>query len=133
MPKKRAGRATWFKLALYHKALIDAVPDDVAGKALKAAMTYFQDRTQVELDPLAMAVYSMLKASADEAFAGYDKAVMDGGKGGRPTERVGYPPLPTVSQGIPRGTQKDIRYTAKGLEAISPGICDHDTSWLGVE
>lgn len=121
----------WFKITLHQKPLIDSVSDEVAGKALKAAMAYFQDRTQTELDPLATAVYSVLKAAADEAFAGYDKAVSDGGKGGRPRERDGNPPLPTVSQGIPRGTHIDIRYnTANGFKAISPGICEHDTSWM---
>ena len=123
----------WFKLNLHQKPLIDSVPDEVAGKALKAAMVYFQDRTQTELDPLTMAVYSVLKASADEALSGYAKAVEYGSKGGRPTEREGYPPLPTDTQGAPSVGDKEIRYTANGLKAISPGMCDHDTSWMEVE
>ena len=124
----------WFKLTLHQKPLIDAVSDEVAGKALKAAMTYFQDRTQIELDPLTMAVYSVLKSSADDALAGYDKAVDYGSRGGRPTVREGNPPLPTDTQCIPSVRDIDIRYTANGSKAISPGMCDHDISWMtGVE
>ena len=124
----------WFKMTLHQKPLIDSVSDEVAGKALKAAMAYFQDRTQTELDPLTMAVYSVMKASADEALAGYAKAVEYGSKGGRPTEREGNPPHPTDAQGVPNVRDQDIRYnTANGFNAISPEIWDHDTSWMEVE
>lgn len=88
----------WFKLNLHQKPLIDAVPDETAGKALKAAMAYFQNREQIELDPLATAVFSMLKASADEALDDYAKAVADGKKGGRPMVTDGIPPLPTPTE-----------------------------------
>lgn len=130
MPKKRAGRAMWFKLTLHQKPLIDSVPDEVAGKALKAAMAYFQDRTQTELDPLTMAVFSVFKSSIDESLSGYAKAVEYGSRGGRPLEREGKGGLPTDTQGIPGVRDIDIRYTAKGQEALSPGICNHDTSWM---
>ena len=38
MGKNKMGRPSWFKLFLHHKSLIDAVPDEVAGRALKAAL-----------------------------------------------------------------------------------------------
>lgn len=72
MPKKRAGRATWFKVFLHQKALIDAVPDENVGAALKAALTYFDTgEAPSDLDPLALAVFSSLKHDIDEAFADY--------------------------------------------------------------
>ena len=82
----------WFKVTLHQKPLIDSVPDDVAGKALKAAMCYFENGKITDLDPLTAAVFSVFKASVDEAVSGYTKAVEDGTKGGRPKVTGGNPP-----------------------------------------
>ena len=67
----KTGRPSWFKLFLHHKSLIDAVPDEVAGRALKAALQYFDTGEVVELDSLAGAVFAALKPHIDEAFADF--------------------------------------------------------------
>lgn len=71
MGKNKMGRPSWFKLFLHHKSLIDAVPDEVAGRALKAALRYFDTGEVVELDSLAGAVFAALKPHIDEAFADF--------------------------------------------------------------
>lgn len=71
--KKRAGRASWFKLFLHQKALIDAVPDEAVGKALKAALSYFDTGEIPTLNSLENAVFSSLKQYADEAIQDYRK------------------------------------------------------------
>ena len=71
MGKNKLGRPSWFKLFLHHKSLIDAVPDEVAGSALKAALRYFDTGEVVELDSLARAVFAALKPHIDEAFADF--------------------------------------------------------------
>lgn len=73
MGKNKIGRPVWFKLFLHHKALIDAVPDEVAGKALKAALRYFDTGEAVELDSLAGAVFAALKPHIDEAFEDFQE------------------------------------------------------------
>ena len=69
---KKSGRASWFKVFLHQKALIDAVPDENAGAALKAAFSYFDTGEAPEsLDPLTLAVFASLKPYIDEAFSDY--------------------------------------------------------------
>lgn len=38
---QKEGRPAWFKMLRNQRALIDAVPDAAAGKALKAIFAYF--------------------------------------------------------------------------------------------
>ena len=71
MRKNKLGRPSWFKLFLHHKSLIDAIPDEVAGRALKAALRYFDTGEVVELDSLAGAMFAALKPHIDEAFADF--------------------------------------------------------------
>ena len=131
MPKKRPGRAQWFKIHLNDKALIDAIPSENVGDALKAGMAYFADGKTTKMEPMTQALFSVIKSAIDGANEAYSKAVKDGSKGGRPSVREGNPPLPTLTEGVPTLTEKDIRiYTANGLKANSPGMCDHDTSWM---
>lgn len=73
MGRNKIGRPVWFKLFLHHKSLIDAVPDEVAGRALKAALRYFDTGEVVELDSLAGAVFAALKPHIDEAFEDFQK------------------------------------------------------------
>lgn len=68
MGKNKTGRPSWFKLFLHHKSLIEAVPDEVAGKALKAALRYFDTGEVAELDSLAGAVFAAIKPNIDDAF-----------------------------------------------------------------
>lgn len=83
MGKNKIGRPSWFKLFLHHKSLIDAVPDEVAGSALKAALRYFDTGEVVELDSLAGAVFATLKPHIDEAFEDFCRSVDTGRAGGQ--------------------------------------------------
>lgn len=64
---KKATRPAWFKMFLHQKALIDSVPDETAGKALKAVFRYFDTGEDSELDPLAFAVFVAIKPYFDES------------------------------------------------------------------
>lgn len=71
---KRVGRPSWFKMFLHQKALIDSVPDKTAGVALKAAFRYFDTQELEELEPLAFAVFSVIKPYIDESFEDFQAA-----------------------------------------------------------
>ena len=45
-------RPAWFKMFRNQKALIDSVPNDTAGKALKAIFQYFENGDVIEMTPL---------------------------------------------------------------------------------
>lgn len=83
MGKNKTGRPSWFKLFLHHKSLIEAVPDEVAGKAIKAALRYFDTGEVAELDSLAGAVFAALKPHIDEAFEDFRRSVDTGRAGGQ--------------------------------------------------
>lgn len=71
---KKTNRPAWFKMFAHQKPLIDSVPDETVGKALKAALRYFDDQDEInDLDPLALAVYSAIKPYIDEAFADFQR------------------------------------------------------------
>ena len=103
---KKSQRPSWFKLWLHHKPLLDAVPDDVAGKAVKAALNYFATGELVQLGQLEMVVFASIKSDIDVANSDYLRDVENGKKGGRPKLTVeekppvkeGYPPLPKVTE-----------------------------------
>ena len=107
MMVKKSKRPSWFKLWLHHRALLDAVPDDVAGRAVKAALNYFATGEVVQLGQLEMVVFASIKSDIDEANADYLRDVENGKKGGRPKltddvkppVRGGNQPLPTVTDG----------------------------------
>lgn len=75
---KREKRATWFKCFLSSKATVDAVPDENAGKGLKAAFQYFENGEVPELDPLSNVVFCAMRPYIDEAVNDYDNAVKAG-------------------------------------------------------
>lgn len=70
---EKGSRPAWFKRFLHQKPLIDAVPDEAAGRAFKAALHYFDTREDADLDPLSLAVYSAIKPYIDEAFADFQR------------------------------------------------------------
>lgn len=96
-------RPSWFKVFLHQKPLFDSVPDEVVGKAVKAAMHYFDTREQLELEPLPMAVFCTIKPYIDESFADYDRDVKNGKKGGRPPK----PSVTPVNPGLPIQTEAE--------------------------
>lgn len=103
MGKNKTGRPSWFKLFLHHKSLIEAVPDEVAGKAIKAALRYFDTGEVAELDSLAGAVFAALKPDVDSAFADFQATSEKNRQNiqkrwanrGIPSDTSGYHSLPT--------------------------------------
>lgn len=81
---------------------MDAVPDEVLGRAVKAAMAYFDGSETVNLGPLEAAVFAALRADIDTAFSEYKRDVENGKRGGRPRKK---PPLTGGRPPQPRGTQ----------------------------
>lgn len=65
---KKESRPAWFKLFRHQKALIDSVPDDAAGRAIKAVFQYFENGEVPPLSPLEFAVFSSIKPYVDESF-----------------------------------------------------------------
>ena len=70
---KTAGRPAWFKMFLHQKALVDSVPDETAGKALKAVFLYFDTGEVTDLDPLTFAVFAAIKPYVDESFDDFER------------------------------------------------------------
>lgn len=96
-------RPVWFKLYLHQKPIIDSVPDEVVGQAIKAALHYFATREELPLDVLPMVVYSSFKPHIEESFADYERDVRNGHKGGRPQK----PPVTHDKGGLPTPTQEE--------------------------
>ena len=102
-------RPSWFKLFLHQKPIIDSVPDEVVGKAVKAAFHYFATKEETELDALSMVVYSSFKPYIEESFTDYERDVRNGHKGGRPQK----PPVTPGKAGLPSPTQADADAVAE--------------------
>lgn len=122
---KKSKRPSWFKLWLHHRPLIDAVPDDVAGRAVKAALNYFATGEVTQLGQLETVVFASIKADIDDAHTDYLRDVENGKKGGRPKlpqeekppVKEGNPPLPTVTE---RDGERDGEGDGKGVKADKP-------------
>lgn len=69
MAKKE--RPTWFRMFLHYKPVIKALPDACVGKALCAAMDYFDLGTEPDLDETSMIFFAMLQDSIDESYDDY--------------------------------------------------------------
>lgn len=126
---KKSKRPSWFKLWLHHKPLIDAVPDDVAGRAVKAALNYFATGEVTQLGQLEMAVFSAIKSDVDEAYSDYKRDVENGKKGGRPKMtdeekppvKGGNPAQPMVTEGDGEGEREvEVEVEGKGNKADKP-------------
>ena len=96
-------RPSWFKLFLHQKPIIDSVPDEVVGQAIKAAFHYFATKEELQLDVLPMVVYSSFKPYIEESFTDYERDVRNGHKGGRPQK----PPVTPGKGGLPTRTQAE--------------------------
>ena len=68
----KESRPTWFKMFRNQKALIDSVPDETAGRALKAIFQYFENGEVVNMPPLDFAVFSSVKPYVDESFDDFE-------------------------------------------------------------
>ena len=79
MAKKHEGRAVWFRMYRNIRNLVEAVPDESAGAALKAVFAYFDTgQLPTELDTLGYALFLSIKPSVDESNEDYEKAVERG-------------------------------------------------------
>ena len=76
-------RASWFKIFLHQKPVVDAMEDAVVGKALKAALSYFEDGTVGDLDAMSYILFASMRPFVDEAIEDFQKSVENGKKGGR--------------------------------------------------
>ena len=80
--------ATWFKMFLRNKAVFDAVPDEAAGQAIKAALTYAETGEVPPLEPLANVVFCAVRPSIDDALREFEvireRNRENGRKGGAP-------------------------------------------------
>jgi hypothetical protein len=103
MMSKGEKRPSWFKLFLHQKPIIDSVPDEVVGQAIKAAFHYFATKEELQLDVLPMVVYSSFKPYIEESFTDYERDVRNGHKGGRPQK----PPVTPGKGGLPSPTQAE--------------------------
>ena len=83
MAKRKDGRASWFKVFLHQKALIDSVPSENVGSALKAALQYFENGEIPEIDPLSFAVFSTFKQYIDESNEDFKKFSEAGQRGNK--------------------------------------------------
>ena len=116
---RKSKKPSWFKLFLHHKSLIDAVPDEVAGKALKAALRYFDTGEVAELDPLAGAVFAALKPHIDEAFEDFRRSVDTGRAGGQKRwgkegAKFDRPPIGPLYHPIGVSTEADAEADTEG-------------------
>lgn len=108
MGKKKAGRPSWFKLFLNQKAMIDAVTDEAAGKALKAALHYFDTGEVADIEPLAGVVFAAMKPYIDEAFQDFQRSVDTGRSGAQKRwEKDGSPPIAPLYHPIGVSTEAD--------------------------
>ena len=81
MAKKKQEGAVWFRMFRYFRNMVDAVPDESAGAALKAVFAYFDTGVlPTNLDTLAYALFLTIKPAVDESNEDYAKAVERGRK-----------------------------------------------------
>ena len=82
MAKKKQEGAVWFRMFRNIRNVVDAVPDESAGAALKAVFAYFDTGEMPEnLDTLAYALFLTIKPAVDESNEDYKRAVESGRKG----------------------------------------------------
>ena len=83
MSRKKVGRASWFKIFLHQKALIDSVSNENVGIALKAALQYFETGEIPQIDPLSFAIFSTFKQNIDESNDDFKKFSEAGQRGNK--------------------------------------------------
>ena len=81
MSKKKQSSPVWFRMFANLRPLVEAVPDDAAGAALKAAFAYFVDGAEPKgLDTLALALFRAIRPSIDDSIRDYRQTVERGRK-----------------------------------------------------
>ena len=72
MAKNKEGRPSWFKAFCNQRSTVEAVSDEAAGRAIKAAFRYMDTREMPELDPVANVVFASFREHIDEAYHDYE-------------------------------------------------------------
>lgn len=120
----REKRAAWFKVFLAQKPTIDAADDISVGKALKAALRYFDTGEIAALEPMSSVIFAGLKGSVDEAIADYEASVRNGRAGGakRWENTHPIPPLPPLSplDTPPVGCDREAEAAADVINSFVP-------------
>ena len=81
MAKKKQEGAVWFRMFRNIRNVVDAVPDESAGAALKAVFAYFDTgELPTNLDTLGYALFMTIKPAVDESNEDYKQAVERGRK-----------------------------------------------------
>ena len=79
MAKKKQEGAVWFRMFRHFRNMVDAVPDECAGAALKAVFAYFDTgELPTNLDTLGYALFMTIKPAVDESNEDYKQAVERG-------------------------------------------------------
>ena len=109
MAKKNEGRAVWFRMFRNIRNLVDAVPDESAGAAIKAVFAYFDTgELPTNLDTLGYALFLSIKPAVDESNEDYKRAVESGRKGSQKRwEGEDRPPIPSLTSPIAPLTEED--------------------------
>ena len=109
MAKKKQEGAVWFRMFRNIRNVVDAVPDESAGAALKAVFAYFDTGEMPEnLDTLAYALFLTIKPAVDESNEDYKRAVESGCKGGQKRwEGEDRPPIPSLASPIAPLTEEE--------------------------
>lgn len=109
MAKKNEGRAVWFRMFRNIRNLVDAVPDESAGAAIKAVFAYFDTgELPTNLDTLGYALFLSIKPAVDESNEDYKRAVESGRKGSQKRwEGEDRPPIPSLTSPIAPLTEEE--------------------------
>ena len=109
MAKKNEGRAVWFRMFRNIRNLVDAVPDESAGAAIKAVFAYFDTgELPTNLDTLGYALFLSIKPAVDESNEDYKRAVESGRKGSQKRwEGEDRAPIPSLASPIAPLTEEE--------------------------
>ena len=61
----------WFKFSVQNDAIIGALPDEQAGRVLKAALLYFKTGEVPPLDPVEQIVFVAIRRDIDDSKRAY--------------------------------------------------------------
>ena len=86
---KKTDELTWFRVHAANREALEVIPDEILGKAFKAAMRYFADGNDAEIesgmtgenDKLTLVAYKLLKTGIDESVAAHEVFRASGKKG----------------------------------------------------
>lgn len=99
-------KAAWFRMCLHQRSLMEAVPDETLGRAMKAVMLYFDEGETEDLQPLENAVFQALKPWVDMATEDYRQSIENGKKATRKKAEGTLSPPDTPSE-VPTHKEKE--------------------------